>query len=277
MTTSELDPGRSGFTNVDNTQNPGSYVAYLRELREIDSIKKYKKRAVSLLDTRPGDHVLDVGCGTGEDLLDIFRAQHAGGGLFGVDNSQTMLDIATEVIGLAGIHPTRITLEHGDAHALRFGDNTFDRVRTDRTLQHVKSPSTAIGEMIRVIKQGGRILIIEPDWKSLAVSGLGDKADETIREAFVEIIKNPHIGTDIKEYLVGWPVTAVEEEIFQVNLKDKQEIQKVLWLTSSLTRAAQSRFMDKGKLEEVGRQVEETPNGELSGSFDLHLVRATKV
>lgn len=49
-----------------------------------------------------------------------------------------------------------------DVHRLPFGDAVFDGVWADRVLQHVEDPGHALGEMVRVIRPGGRIVVFDP-------------------------------------------------------------------------------------------------------------------
>ncbi len=269
------EAGKSGFVNLDATPSAMPFIEYLRGVRAVDSIAAYKKRAAELLDVGPGVSVLDVGCGTGEDLIDILKLQPHVGRLVGVDNSRQMLASAKETLESNGLNPYRIDLEYADAHSLRFSDNTFGRVRTDRTLQHLKSPSTAIGEMTRVARPGGKILIIDTDWNSLQIDGLGDSANEAIRKAYHEIIQNPDMGTGIRELLVGWPVEQVKEEIFPINLKNKDAIETALWLTESLRKASQARFVDVDAIIDADDKFRDEQT-QATGSFNIHLVTAVK-
>ncbi|HET7720197.1 MAG TPA: methyltransferase domain-containing protein, partial [Acidimicrobiales bacterium] len=82
----------------------------------------------------------------------------------GVDIDQKMVDTATDRFH---DHP-HVEIHLGDGHALPFEDSTFDRVRMDRALQHVATPSTVLSELLRVLKPGGLLGIGEPDWDVIA-------------------------------------------------------------------------------------------------------------
>ena len=63
-----------------------------------------------------------------------------------------------------------VSFETGNAQALRFADDTFDAARIDRVLQHLDDPGKAVCEMVRVVKPGGRIVALEPDWETMVVA-----------------------------------------------------------------------------------------------------------
>jgi ubiquinone/menaquinone biosynthesis C-methylase UbiE len=113
-------------------------------------------RLVGIRLARPkrGMAILDVGCGTGT-YLELF--QRYKGDLCGLDSSASMLAIARERLG------DTATLDLGDAEDMPYEDGKFDLVLCMLTL-HEMSPATRTGvlaEMVRVLKGGGRILLID--------------------------------------------------------------------------------------------------------------------
>jgi SAM-dependent methyltransferase len=109
-------------------------------------------RLVSFAGIKPGDKVLDVGCGTGVVALTAWRA---GGQVTGLDLTPALLEHAKENATVAGIKD--IAWKEGDAEALPFPDASFDVVVSQ--FGHIFAPraDVAIREMLRVLKPGGRI------------------------------------------------------------------------------------------------------------------------
>jgi len=86
----------------------------------------------------------------------------------GIDISQKSLDVAEERLkSFKG----RYRLKRDNANKLSFHDNSFDGVFCAATLHHMDRPYIMISEMARVLKPGGRIAIMEPNW--LYPSNLG--------------------------------------------------------------------------------------------------------
>ncbi len=122
----------------------------------------WRKFAVRQAAIKPGDHVLDVACGTG-DLSQAFAATPAGK-VVGVDFTPRMLDFARQKqTGLASDHADKLSYYTGDAQALEFADASFDVVSIAFGIRNVTSPPTAIAEFYRVLKPGGRLIILEFD------------------------------------------------------------------------------------------------------------------
>ena len=67
----------------------------------------------------------------------------------------------------------RFTL--GDACSLDEPDNSFDAVRSERTLQWLADPAAAVAEMVRVVRPGGRVSLIDTDWSTFTID-VGDDA-----------------------------------------------------------------------------------------------------
>jgi len=111
---------------------------------ELEPVRAGKRRSYELLAIGPGQSVLDVGAGAGDDLRALAELVSPGGRVVGVDSSPASPEVLL-----------------ADACALPFDDDTFDACRCDRTLQHVGDPQRALAEMVRVTRPGGVVLISE--------------------------------------------------------------------------------------------------------------------
>ena len=87
---------RGAFTDIDRSADPGGFVQVLDALTALDFIRAYKRRTFELLDLQPGDRVLDLGCGTGEDVQELARLVGPSGRVVGVDRSETVIAEARE-------------------------------------------------------------------------------------------------------------------------------------------------------------------------------------
>lgn len=99
----------------------------------------------------PGERVLDVGCGTGVVAV---TAARKGARVTGLDLSPRLLERARWNAGVAGVE---VDFEEGDVEALPFEDEAFDVVLSQFGHMFAPRPTVATGEMLRVLRKGGRI------------------------------------------------------------------------------------------------------------------------
>ena len=117
-------------------------------------VRRRIARAISHMDIRPDDSVLDVGIGTGVSLN--FYPNR--GRLIGVDLSAGMLREARKKIRERGL--THATVFQADAMRLPFDDNTFDHVFLSHVISVVSDPVRLVRECQRVAKEGARIVMV---------------------------------------------------------------------------------------------------------------------
>ena len=140
--------------------------------------------------------VLDVGCGTGEDVRAIASIVGGTGEVVGIDPSGAMIDEA-----IARGVPQNAQFVVGSAHELEFADASFDAVRADRVFQHLREQQTAACELKRVLKHGGSALLLDQDWGSLMIAGAEQTTTQRIIASFQERLANPWAGRNARGLL----------------------------------------------------------------------------
>lgn len=190
----------SSFPDVDRAANAEKFVHYLKAVSSLEMVKKYKRSTFDLLNVRHGEHILEIGCGAGDDARTLAQLIGEHGRVVGLDFSQTMI---TEAQRKAAGMGASLEFRQGDAHQLPFSDGTFDACRVDRVLQHLQFPERAIAEMARVIKTGGRIVAAEPDWETLVV----DVPDRSLARKIVhhkcDSVRQGWIGRQLRNLFVA--------------------------------------------------------------------------
>ena len=75
-------------------ETAANWVAYLDEVARLDYMRNVKKQVTEMLDLHSGDTVLDVGCGTGDDAREMARLVGPLGRVIGLDNDDSILEVA---------------------------------------------------------------------------------------------------------------------------------------------------------------------------------------
>lgn len=118
--------------------------------------------AMDALDLKPGQSVVDVGCGTGQTLLQLLDRVGAAGRVIGVDIGPHVLAVAR---ARAADRP-QIALLQEDASALRLPDNSVDAIYSRFGLMFFAEPQEAFRNVVRLLRPGGKIAFV--CWRSLA-------------------------------------------------------------------------------------------------------------
>ncbi|WP_432520963.1 methyltransferase domain-containing protein [Kineococcus sp. SYSU DK006] len=152
--------------NARTAEQPARYVhGYAPAVQRSHGQRTAENSAAHLLaHLRPGQSLLDVGCGVGTITADL-AARVAPGRVVGVDVSEEVLATARASAAERGVH---VDLRTADATALPFPDGGFDVVHTHQVLQHVADPVAVLREMRRVARPGGLVAVREADFASVS-------------------------------------------------------------------------------------------------------------
>jgi ubiquinone/menaquinone biosynthesis C-methylase UbiE len=134
--------------------------ATLKNLREQWWDSEFSGFLQETLRPRPGNRILDVGCGEGTAEMSLGRLRVSQLVLFAIDrNLQRVAHTAAE----GRSHNYRLQLAGADVSRLPFTAGAFDATFCVAVLQHVNDVPRAVRELARVTRTGGRVLAVEPD------------------------------------------------------------------------------------------------------------------
>ncbi|MBZ4398034.1 bifunctional demethylmenaquinone methyltransferase/2-methoxy-6-polyprenyl-1,4-benzoquinol methylase UbiE [Myxococcus sp. MISCRS1] len=118
----------------------------------------WRRTAVRLSQAKPGDSVLDCASGTGDLALAFKRKVGATGHVIGTDFCAEMLESGPAKAAKAGL---QVDFQVADAMDLPFEDNRFDVASIAFGIRNVDDPVKCLSEMGRVVKPGGRVVVLE--------------------------------------------------------------------------------------------------------------------
>lgn len=151
---------KSGWSNIDQTENPAYYIQFMNRVRPQDDAPEPYQSLFTALGVKPGQEILDVGCGTGGTMRALAQHEPAIGRIVGVDNSAVMIAEAEKRAAGSNWPLTHHVI---DAHQLPFADNSFDGCFATGVFEIIEQPQTVLAEMARVLRPGGRLVVITGD------------------------------------------------------------------------------------------------------------------
>ncbi|GAA2294371.1 methyltransferase domain-containing protein [Streptomyces violaceusniger] len=257
----------SPVPSVFETTRPAS-ADYLTRFAASDAGRDYKGRMLDALDLRAGLAVLDAGCGPGADLPALAAAVAPGGTVIGIDRDQEMLDAAA---ARGAAHPC-VELRRGDVHALPLDDAAVDRARTDRVLQWVDDPARALAEFHRVLRPGGRLVMAEPDWDTLAV----DHPDPALSRAYTRhiterVIRNATIGRELARLATGAGFRVPEVIPATQVFRDVRAADRTFGFERTTRRAVEAGYLTE---DQAAEWLHHLAHGPFFASATLYLVVA---
>jgi SAM-dependent methyltransferase len=246
------------FTEVDRTGDPDFFIRFLDQGNALPDIQKSKPIILDGLHLRPGLHVLDLGCGTGADAIDIAQRVAPSGAVTGVDVSEAMIAEARRRVASSGLP---LAFEVGSATQLRFANNTFDACRTERMLMHIAEPTHAFAEMVRVTKPGGHIAVLDFDWDTFVIDNPHRATTRRVVASFSDSMRSGWIGRQLRHMFLDAGMTEVAVTCQQVFIGFEF---LGLLIGGHLTRAQQADTLDPA---EVKRWWNDLRDADVAGRF----------
>lgn len=180
--------------------------------------RSFRERLLTLAALRPGESVLDVGCGTGTLAIAAARRVGPSGRVHGIDPSEQMIARATKKARTAGVG---VDFRTGFVQELPFRDGEFDVVLSTLMMHHVPRAARqdCVREIRRVLKPTGRALIVDFGARSSGKKSLIGhfhrhghvKLDEIVRvleEGGLDVAEHGPVGTRNLYFALGRPGAA---------------------------------------------------------------------
>jgi ubiquinone/menaquinone biosynthesis C-methylase UbiE len=218
-------------------------IKYLENTGEF--LKKFKEFSYEpFLNCREG-LIVDVGCGTGIDVINMANSIGKNANFIGIDHDQAMIDKANLSKGSLN----NVEFLNSEVNSLPLMDNSVEGLRAERLLQHLTEPDGAIGEMYRVLKKNQPLVIAETDWAGLT-------------------IYNEHTNAASK-------LTNIT--IFSFVIKSLKEANEYLWLEHILNEATEKGYLSTAENNEFVASLKSSDeNGYFSCCLNMVIANCIK-
>jgi ubiquinone/menaquinone biosynthesis C-methylase UbiE len=153
---------------------------------EAPSIRRLREWALDAVDVRPGEVAADIGSGTGTMARELAERVGTTGRVVGVEPNPALRAVAAS-------RTVRVEVEYvaGSTDRIPLPDGSVDVVWCERVLQHVDDPDAAFREFERVLRPGGRAMVLDSDHASQVTSDLDRDVERILQDAFLAQVANP--------------------------------------------------------------------------------------
>jgi len=164
----------------------------IRDLQAaLPGIQRLRTWAHEALALRPGERAVDIGSGTGSEAVIFADAVGPTGEAIGVEPDPNLLASAER---RATEHNSTARFHSGDAYGIPFGADYFDAVLSERVFQHLTAPARAANEIARVLRPGGRTVVVDVDWDTAIVHPGDRRVVREVIETLISATTNPLAG-----------------------------------------------------------------------------------
>lgn len=133
----------------------------LNHLLSLGADKGWRRRAIKcIVDPSREQRILDIACGTGDFSIAIAKKAAESCKVTGIDLSEGMLKVMEGKVAKAGL-AEKISAEQGNAERLPYGDGEYDCATIAFGIRNFENRETALREILRVLKPGGRLVLLE--------------------------------------------------------------------------------------------------------------------
>lgn len=182
-------------------QNLESQAGYLSRVAATEVAQRVAAQTMQMLALQPGRRALEVGCGNGVFLPRLAEAVGSTGQVVGVDHAEAFVTQARDRMEQAGLS-AQVQVQVADAYRLPFEAGSFDAAHCERVLMHLTDPTAALREMARVVRPGGKLVAVEPDWSSLRIDHPDPEALAHVYERMKRRHRDANIGLALRWLMV---------------------------------------------------------------------------
>jgi ubiquinone/menaquinone biosynthesis C-methylase UbiE len=163
-----LDSQKTWLNGSDSPKKASNIVEFLENRSKYPDQIKVNNTLKDVLDPQKGEYLLEVGSGSGVLCRLMAKYISPGGLIIGIDNSPEVVKISQAYANSHNLNKV-ITFKVNEASKIDYPDGYFDGAFAARLLLYISRPLEVINELVRVVKTGGRIVLMDWDFETLVI------------------------------------------------------------------------------------------------------------
>jgi len=215
-------------------------INYLQNSRRL--LLNLKEHSYTFFQKINSGTIIDLGCGAGNDVIELAKITGEGVKITGIDHDPVMLEEAKEQS--EGISNVDFILS--EAYPLPFEDETISGLRTERVIQHLHNPEQVIGEVGRILKKDSPLVIIETDWSSLSFYTEFVDVQKKVNAYYTDVkINNGFAAAKLVSYLQQNNFRNIQFEIHPFVTDSLKTANDLFKIEQMITEAAEKGYIRK--------------------------------
>jgi SAM-dependent methyltransferase len=183
----------------------------VEEIYTTPDVIEQRQTILRALALQRGERVIDIGSGPGLLACEMAAAVGADGLVCGVDVSESMLALARARTPSAGSAP--LDYQAAGAHTLPYEDAGFDVAVCTQVYEYVDDVPAALLELGRVLRPGGRALVLDTDWDSIVWASSDEERMDRVLAAWDEHLVDPHLPRTLTRLLLDAGLEVTDRQI----------------------------------------------------------------
>lgn len=221
----------------------------------------------SYLPFKDFQHILDIGCGVGTDVLEM-KKMYPDKTIMGIDHDPRLIEIAQNSSKEWNLQD--VSFHKGNAESLEmFEAECLDGVRFERVYQHLQDPELVTKEVNRILKPGGKIVVLETDWLGITVF---NRFSETLQKLQLYLteqkVVNGYASRQLYHHLKLHGFENIRQKVLGFNLESLAQANKLVKLDQMIEEMTQNSILTHKEQTEWNEENLKLDN---SDSFNVYI------
>ena len=195
--------------------------------------------------------IIDLGCGTGIDVLNMDAVLSRKIKLVGIDHDDAMLEK-----GRAANASDRVAFIQSEATNIPFASDSIAGLRAERLVQHLAHPEKVFDEIHRVLQKDHPLVIVETDWSGLIFYDENIAVQQKVIDYLTNIkINNGFASRKLIGYLRNSGFSNINIQVVPFILKTLEEANNYLWIEVILNEAKEKGYLSEEEHSEFVKSL----------------------